>query len=204
MTTISRIAVAAVCLCATLPVATAADVPATLQHLQDNELWGEITLVSGSIRQIQVQSLQGDAVEVRQVIGALHVRPARYALTDIRSARELGVHRIPERMAPYRRPRSTTVALGLELVLPGAGYFYAGDMRRGYTILGFAAIVAGTAITTGSDGAAGWLPFAAWVKVASLMQLRDQVGADNAVWRERSEGLASSSGLRMPLLGLRF
>lgn len=194
----------AICLCLTTLGATAADVPATLQHLQDNNLWGEITLVSGGIRQIQVESLQGDAVDVRQVIGALHVRQAQYALSDIRSAREIGVHRIPQRMAPYRRPRSTSVALGMELIIPGAGFFYAGDTRGGYTILGFAAIVAATAATTGSDGAAGWLPFAAWVKVASLMQLRDQVGADNAAWRERADGLAQTSGVRFPLLGLRF
>jgi hypothetical protein len=36
-----------------------------------------------------------------------------------------------------------------------------------------------TAVATGEDGAAGWAPLSAWVKVASLFQLRDTVQAIN-------------------------
>jgi hypothetical protein len=141
---------------------------------------------------------------VREVIGALHVRPAVYRVADIRSAREIGVRRIPQRTAPYRASRSTPLALGLEVVIPGAGFFYAGDARQGYTMLGFTALVVGTAITTGKDGAAGWLPFAAWTRLASLAHLRDQVNADNAAYKDRARGVASASGLRLPLIALRF
>jgi hypothetical protein len=184
--------------------AGAADVPSTLQAIHADSLWGEITLETGRVRQIQVQSLRGDSVAVREVIGALHVRPATYPLASIRSAREIGVQRIPQRLAPYRTPRSATVAMGLELVVPGAGFFYAGNARQGYSMLGFAAMVAGTAFYTGNDGAAGWAPFAAWIKIASLAQVRDQVRADNGAWKDRAEGLAATRGPRLPLVGLRF
>lgn len=184
-------------------VSAADDVSQTLRQLHEQSLWGEITLATGGVRQVHVQSMSDDSVSVTEVIGPLHQRPAAYAVASIRSARELGVYRIQQRMAPYRAPRSRTVALGLELVIPGAGYFYAGDARQGYTILGFAAVVVGSAIATGNDGAAGWAPFAAWVKIASLAHLRDQVDADNAAYRDRADGLAGSTPT-FPVLALRF
>ncbi|MDA0336256.1 MAG: hypothetical protein O2782_13910 [bacterium] len=204
MTIASRLAATVFCLALTNLAAAAADVPATLRHLHEGSLWGEITLESGRIRQIQVESLTDDRVAVREVVGALQVRAAEYPLSQIRSAREIGVHRIPQRTAPYRGRRSAKVALGLEVLVPGAGFFYAGDARQGYTMMGFAAVVAGTAIATGRDGAAGWLPLAAWIKVASLAQVRDQVGANNAASKDRASGMARLDGLRVPLLAVRF
>ena len=93
------------CLALSVSGVGAADVTGTLQHLHEDGLWGEITLASGSIRQIQVQSLTQDTVAVREVIGALHVRPAVYFVAQIRSVREIGVHRIPQRIAPHRARR---------------------------------------------------------------------------------------------------
>jgi len=200
----SRLAGTVFCLALTTLAAAAADVPGTLRHLHESSLWGEITLESGRIRQIQVKSLSDDVIEVREVIGALQVRDAQYSVAQIRSAREIGVHRIPQRIAPYHGKRSTRLAVGLELLIPGAGFFYAGDARQGYTMLGFAAIVAGTAVATGKDGAAGWLPFAGWAKLASLAQVRDQVAANNGAHKDRAGGMTFAQGLRLPLVALRF
>jgi len=199
-----RLAGAVLCLALSVSSLSAADVAGTLRHLQQDSLWGEITLESGGIRQIQVRSLTQDTVAVREVIGALHVRPAVYSLAQIRNVREIGVHRIPQRIAPYHKPRSARVALGLELVMPGAGFFYAGDAKQGLTMLGFAAVVVGTALATGEDGAAGWLPFATWIKVASLAQVRDQVRADNGAHEDRESFMTRAGGFRVPLVGLRF
>jgi|APSaa5957512622_1039677.scaffolds.fasta_scaffold80726_2 hypothetical protein len=200
----SRLAGTVFCLALTAMAAAAADVPGTLRQLHESSFWGEITLESGRIRQIQVESLTHDAVVVREVIGGMQLREAQYPLAQIRSVRELGVHRIPQRIAPYRGRHSSRVALGLELVIPGAGFFYTGDARQGYTLMGFTALVVGTAVATGKDGAAGWLPFAAWTKLASLAQLRDQVRADNAAYKDRAAGMTGAGGLRMPLVALRF
>lgn len=199
-----RLAGAVLCLAPSVSSVSAADVAGTLRHLQQDSLWGEITLESGGIRQIQVRSLTQDTVAVREVIGALHVRPAVYSLAQIRHVREIGVHRIPQRIAPYHKRRSARVALGLELVMPGAGFFYAGDARQGFTMLGFAAIVIGTALATGEDGAAGWLPFATWIKLASLAQVHDQVLADNGAHDDRDGFMSRAGGFRVPLVGLRF
>jgi hypothetical protein len=71
------------------------------------------------------------------------------------------------------------VALGLELVIPGAGFFYLGESRQGYAMLAMSVAAVATAVGTGPDGAAGWVPMAAWVKVASLAQVRDEARARN-------------------------
>jgi hypothetical protein len=71
-------------------------------------------------------------------------------------------------------------------------------------MLGFAALVGGTAFATGEDGAAGWLPFAAWTKVASLAQLRDQVNADNGAFHDHAESMTKSEGFHLPIMGFRF
>jgi ribosomal protein S28E/S33 len=162
----------------------------TLERLQTDELWGEITLQAGGVRQVRIESLAGDEVVVREVVGPLQARHAVYELAAIRSAREIGVHRIPRRVAPYRAVKSPTLALAIEVVLPGFGYFYAGETRQGYAQLGVSAAAVATALATGEDGGAGWIPFVAWTKVAALLHLRDEVRAANAVHRERAAGLA--------------
>ena len=186
------------------------EVRPVLERLQSEGLWGEITLEAGSMRQVRVEALGADTVSVQEVIGPLQLRPAAYPLAHIRSAREIGVHRIPRQMAPYRPPKWTGLAVAIEAVLPGFGYFYAGEYGQGYAMVGVTAIAGGTAWATGRSGAAGWIPLLAWTKVASLLHLRDQVRAANAVHQEREpellldEAAARDRPLRLAELRLRF
>lgn len=174
----------------------------TLSRLATDGTWGEITLSSGGVRQIRVETLSADTLMVTEVIGPLQARPATYVLGDIRAAREIGLFRIPRRIAPYRPPKSVPVALALELVVPGFGYFYAGETRQGYALLGIGSLAAATAALTGEDAAAGWIPFVAWTKIASVAHLRDHVRAANAVHMERAAGLAGAGG-RLTLVAAR-
>ena len=172
------------------------EVRPVLERLQSEGLWGEITLEAGAMRQVRVEALGADTVSVQEVIGPLQLRPAAYPLAHIRSAREIGVHRIPRQMAPYRPP--------------GFGYFYAGEYGQRYAMVGVTAIAGGTAWATGRSGAAGWIPLLAWTKVASLLHLRDQVRAANAVHQAREpellldEAAARDRPLRLAELRLRF
>lgn len=179
-----------------------------LEKLESEGLWGEITLEPGVMRQIRVEALGADTVSVREVIGPLQARPAVYPLEAIRSAREIGPHRIPRQMAPYRPPRSAALAFAIEAVLPGFGYFYAGEVGQGLSLLGVTGVAAGTAWVTGRDGAAGWIPLLAWTKVASLLHLRDQVRAANAVHQAReSEALLGKGAVMegaLPLAEVRL
>lgn len=159
-----------------------------LERLQGQALWGEAVLAGGQIRSIQVDSLGSDSVAVREVIGPLQERPAVYALSDFTSLRELGEHRIPLRRALYQPRRSTVGALLLEAVIPGAGYFYIGEEMQGLILVGLAAAAVGTGIATGENGAAGWVPISAWIKVASLLNLRDEVRAMNQAVEEGGRG----------------
>ena len=157
---------------------------------QESDMWGEVILERGGGRDIKVLSISGDTVSVREVVGALHERPARYVVSDFRSVRELGMRRIPLQRAAYVPSKSVTTAMLIELVIPGGGYFYTGENRQGLSLLVFSGAALATAIATGKDAAAGWIPISAWVKVASLLQLRDQVRANN----HSREMLALQSG----------
>ena len=150
-----------------------------LSHLQQEDLWGEAVLRSEKVRSIKVDSMTTDSVAVIEVLGPLQRRLATYALTEIRSVRELGVHRIPRQRAPYLSTRSRWVALGIETILPGGGYHYTGQTGMGFAMMGLAGVIAGTAVATSTDAVAGWLPLAAWVKVASMLNLYDEVSAMN-------------------------
>lgn len=187
----------------------APEVRPVLERLQADGHWGEIVLAPGLVRQVRVTALGADTVAVREVIGPLQVRTAAYAVADIRSVREIGPHRIARRLAPYRPAKSVRTALALELVLPGFGYFYAGHTRQGYALLGVAALAGATAAATGKDGAAGWVPIAAWTKVGSLLHLRDEVNAANGALEDRAaEGAAGMARRAAPTpiasLTLRF
>jgi len=162
---------------------------AELERLQANGLWAEATLADGRIRPIWVESLSADSVTVREVIGPLQERQAVYGLSELSDLRELGEHRVPLRRALYQPRKSMLSALVMETVIPGAGYLYVGEMRQGLVLMGLAAVVVGTGIATGEDGAAGWAPIATWVKIASLFHLRDQVRAMNGGANGR-DGLA--------------
>lgn len=174
-------------MCASLVVAgwaasagASAEVHQTLEQLQEGNSWGEARLRIGVVRPLRVLGLSADSVYVREVIGALHERPATYALSEIESIRVLGSYRIPGNPAPYQGPKSTWKAMGLELVIPGAGFLYIGQARQAWSLLAFTGAAVATGVLTGEDGAAGWVPMALWAKAAALAQVRDEVGAMNA------------------------
>ncbi|MBI2501801.1 MAG: hypothetical protein HYW07_01015 [Candidatus Latescibacteria bacterium] len=121
---------------------------AGLERLHRQELWGELELAGGGTREVRVDSVAGDTVVVREILGALMERPAVYALSQIRSLRELGAQRIPLRRAAYASHRSLPLALGLEVLVPGGGYFYAGQARQGLVLLALAGAALGTALAT--------------------------------------------------------
>ena len=153
---------------------------ATLEKMAAEESWGEVVLKSGKVRAIQVVSIEGEEISVREVIGALHERPATYSLDQFHSLRELGSHRIPMRPGAFQPRRSLVAALAIETLVPGGGFLYIGESRQGFGLLLFSAAAVTTGILTGKDGAAGWVPIGAWTRLASLLHLRDQVRAINA------------------------
>ena len=151
-----------------------------LEKMAAEESWGEVVLKSGKVRAIQVLSIEGEEISVREVIGALHERPATYSLDQFHSLRELGNRRIAMRPGAFRPRRSLVAALAFETLIPGGGFFYIGESRQGFGLLLFSAAAVTTGILTGKDGAAGWVPIGAWTKLASLLHLGDQVRAINA------------------------
>lgn len=169
-------------------VMDAGELRGMLEQLRKNELWGEAILTEGRVRAIRVDSLRSDSVAVCEVVGALHERRSVYALSEFNSLRELGKHRIPLRRALYRGNKSMLSALALEALIPGGGYFYVGETGKGLALVGLTAVAVGTAIASGKDGAAGWVPISVWIKIGSLINLRDQVRAINGF--ERSARLA--------------
>ena len=155
-----------------------------LTQLQEDNLWGEVVLEEGRIRAIKVDSLAGDNVAVREILGAFQERTAVYPLAEIRSLRELGAHRISLRRAPYRTKKSLLTSMVAEILVPGGGYFYIGESRQGLALLLFSSAAVGTGVATGESGAAGWAPIVTWIKIASLLHLYDEVRAMNAAHRE--------------------
>lgn len=165
----------------------AAQLRAGLERLHHQGWWGEMELAGGSTREVKVDSVAGDTVVVREILGALMEHPAVYTLSQIRSLRELGPQRIPLRRAVYSAPRSRPLALGLEVLVPGGGYFYAGQPRQGLVLLALAGVVVGAGLATGKSGAAGWVPLAAWVKVASLVNLNAELKGINTAAENRQQ-----------------
>ena len=166
-------------------------------------------LASGGVRAIRVLALGADSVLVTEIVGALYERRAHYPVQAVQSVRVLGPRRIPLRPAPYRPRRSAAVALGLETLVPGAGYLYTGEARQGYALMLATGAAVATGLVTGKDGAAGWLPFAVWTKVASLLHLSDQLKAISAPGESRPGPAAGASARRsrqqgvLPLLSAR-
>ena len=151
-----------------------------LEELRSDNLWGEAVLTGGQVRSIQVREMAEDSVHVTEVYGALQRRQATYAVADFSALRTLGSERIQTRRAAYGHSKSMLSALLLEAVVPGGGYLYIGETRQALVLWGLTGVAAATAVATGEDGAAGWAPLSAWIKVASLFQLRDKVRAINA------------------------
>ena len=176
-----------------------------LELLQVDRLWAEAVLADGRLRSIQVESVGSDSAHVTEIYGALQRRSATYALADMQSVRTLGDHRIQTRSAAISVDKSMLSALALEAVVPGAGYLYVGEMRQALALWGLTGIAVVTAIASGEDGAAGWAPLSAWIKIASLYQLRDKVRAMNdqsMVWDIEAGAVAGKRG-PLPSLGVR-
>ena len=172
------------------PQLAAADVTAELDSLRIRGEWGELALTNGLVRQVQVDTIEGQQVMLQEVIGALHMRPATYALSDVRSVRPLGPRRIQARMAARPSAPSLPLTLGLELIIPGAGYFHAGEGDQGWRILLASLAIGATAVTMGENGAAVWIPLGTWLKLYSLHHLADEVRASQAQQARRSRLLS--------------
>ena len=177
---------------------------AMLEKIQQNETWGEAVLEGGKIRPIKVQELGQDSVAVREVFGPFHERNKIYALTEFQSLRELGEFRIPLRRAPYREPKSMTVAIALEAIIPGGGYLYVGEAKQGMILLALGGIATTTALITKKDGAAGWVPISAWIKLASLTHLVDEVKAQNRRGGNLTLGLLPGEVRPLPALSMQY
>ena len=181
------------------------EIRSKLEQLQADSLWAEAVLADGRLRSIRVESVGSDSAHVTEIYGALQRRSAVYAFADMRSVRTLGDHRIQTRSAAVSVDKSTLSALALEAVVPGAGYVYIGEMRQAVALWGLTGIAVGTAITTGEDGAAGWAPLSAWIKIASLYQLRDKIRAmsDRSVLWDIEAGAVAGRRGPVPSLGIR-
>lgn len=175
-----------------------------LQEMQAEAAWGEAVLADGRVRSLRVEEIEADSVAVVEVVGALQEREAAYSLADIRSLRTLGTHRIQSRRAAYQQPKSGLLAFLLELPVPGAGYFYIGDHKQGLALMGLTVTAVGTAILTGAETAAGWVPLSAWVKIASLAHLRDQVQSINEAATSVELGALPGRTAAVPALRLRL
>lgn len=175
-----------------------------LQEMQAEEAWGEATFADGRVRSLRVEEIAADSVAVVEVVGALQEREAAYSLAEIRTLRTLGPQRIQVRRAAYQQPKSGLVAFLLELPVPGAGYFYIGEHKQGLALMGFTVTAVGTALLTGAETAAGWMPLSAWVKIASLAHLRDQVQSINKVAASVELGALPGRETAVPALRLKL
>ncbi len=84
------------------------------------------------------------------------------------------------------------LALGLELLIPGAGYYQTGNGSQGLKVFLASAVLGATALASGSDTAAAWIPFGVWLKLYSLGNLADEVRAAGAVQEARTRRLSAA------------
>jgi hypothetical protein len=164
-------------------------------QLQVSATWGEAVLVDGAVKTFKVEAVAEDSVWVQEIFGALQTRPARYAWGQLHSMRDLGPNRLASRRAVFGVKKSLSMAMGMEAVVPGLGYLYAGQGKMALAMWGVTGAAVATAILTGEDGAAGWVPLAVWIKWASLGNLYDDVGAMNSAHREGMALEAAPMGL---------
>ena len=202
------------------------EVRSLLEKMQAEEAWGEAVLTDGRVRSLRVEEVEADSVAVVEVVGALQEREAAYALAEIRSLRSLGTYRIQARRAAYQQPKSGLLAFLLEVTplavgpgyysyskdtrwlalmgLAGPGYFYIGEHEQGLALMGLMTAAMGTAILTGEEAAAGWVPLAAWIKIASLFHLRDQVQTINKLAKNVELGALPGREATVPALRLKL
>jgi len=181
----------------------AGELRSLLGHLQRDGLWGEAAFEGGRVRSLKVESIGEDSVSVTEIFGPLQHQAATYALADFNSLRELGPQRIQSRHAAYRSSKSMLSALFLEALVPGGGYLYIGETKQALALWVLTGMAVGTAVTTGEDGAAGWAPLSAWIKVASLFQLRDKVQAINGQGVDMGMELGAINGRKSTVPALR-
>ena len=175
-----------------------------LEKMQAEEAWGEAVFTDGRVRSLRVQEIEADSVAVVEVVGALQEREAAYALADFCSLRTLGMQRIQSRRAAFQQSKSRLLAFLLELPVPGAGYFYIGEHKQGLALMGLTVTAVGTAFLTGADTAAGWAPLSAWIKIASLFHLRDQVQTINKLAKNVELGALPGREATVPALRLKL
>ena len=175
-----------------------------LEKMQAEEAWGEAVFTDGRVRSLRVEEIEADSVAVVEVVGALQEREAAYALAEFRSLRTLGTHRIQSRRAAFQQSKSGLLAFLLELPVPGAGYFYIGEHKQGLALMGLTVTAVGTAFLTGSDAATGWVPLSAWIKIASLFHLRDQVQTINKLAKNVELGALPGRESTVPALRLKL
>ena len=180
------------------------EVRSLLQEMQAEAAWGEAVFTDGRVRSLRVEEIEADSVAVVEVVGALQERQAAYSLAEISSLRTLGEYRIQARHAAFQQPKSGLLAFLLELPVPGAGYFYIGEHKQGLALMGLTVTAVGTAILTGEDTAAGWVPLSAWVKIASLFHLRDQVQTINKLAENVELGALLGRESTVPALRLKL
>ncbi|MBT4096611.1 MAG: hypothetical protein HOM68_26555 [Gemmatimonadetes bacterium] len=180
-----------------------ADVAADLDSLNTQDSWGEISFQNGKLRQVKVEAVDAEFVTLLEVVGALQIRPARYPLSEIRSVRHLGPRRIKPRMSPSRGRPSAPIALGLELLIPGAGYLYSGNTNQGWRVLLASAALGGVAMSSGENSAAAWMPLGVWLKLYSLHHLADEISATRAIQGRRSRLMARNDSTS-PIFGVRW
>jgi len=178
-------AVWSVALTALLAVPAGADAGAdslalVLRRLQAEQGWAEAVVATGEHLTLKVQAVAGDTVVVRRRLGPLYEQTLALALADLREVAPLP--RAGDlQVLPVRVPLGR--ALAAELMLPGAGYLYAGEGRMALVLAGVTAVAAGTALATGRAGAAAWAPAMVWIRVASWLHLRDEIRARNGCAR---------------------
>ncbi len=180
------------------------EVRSLLQEIQAEEAWAEAVFTDGRVRPLRVQELAVDSVAVVEVVGALQERETAYALAEFRTLRSLGTHRIQARRAMHQQPKSGLLAFLLEIPVPGAGYFYIGEHKQGLALMGLTATAVGTAVLTGADTAAGWVPLSAWIKIASLAHLRDHVQTINKLAKNVELGALPGREAAVPALRLKL
>jgi len=177
-----------------------------LKKLESEGFWGEVVLNNGKIRQIRIESVTNDSVEVIEVYGALQRRVVSYSIGEFKSIRVIGNQRIQLRSTLIGDSKSKVFALGSEMIFPGAGYLYLGDKEQALSLFSFTGVALMTAVLTGENATAGWLPLLSWVKIASMFQLNDKINATNKNSMQWDAGLATWSGrdglmakIRLPL-----
>ena len=180
------------------------EVRSLLQEMQAEAAWGEAVFADGRVRSLRVEEIAADSVAVVEVVGALQEREAAYSLAEISSLRSLGEYRIQSRRAAFQQPKSGLLAFLLELPVPGAGYFYIGEHKQGLALMGLTVTAVGTAVLTGADTAAGWVPLSAWIKIASLAHLRDQVQSINKLATSVELGALPGREAAVPALRLKL